>query len=163
MAGARGLRHVRRRLRRASRPAANPDAGRLGRPSAAARLSADRGSGGVQGAHAQGAERDHPVLPAPQSIGVGRGPAPGERMSGLTRETLTLNMGPQHPSTHGVLRLVLELEGEIVRTCTPVIGYLHTGIEKEMRSEEHTSELQSRGHLVCRLLLEKKNKKKRKS
>jgi NADH-quinone oxidoreductase subunit D len=44
--------------------------------------------------------------------------------------TLTVNMGPQHPSTHGVLRLVLELEGEIVRSVTPVIGYLHTGIEK---------------------------------
>jgi NADH-quinone oxidoreductase subunit D len=44
--------------------------------------------------------------------------------------TLTVNMGPQHPSTHGVLRLVLELEGEIVKSLTPVIGYLHTGIEK---------------------------------
>jgi NADH-quinone oxidoreductase subunit D len=50
----------------------------------------------------------------------------------LTRETLTINMGPQHPSTHGVLRLVLELEGETVVSCRPVIGYLHTGIEKEM-------------------------------
>jgi len=58
-------------------------------------------------------------------------------MSELTRETLTLNMGPQHPSTHGVLRLVLELEGEIVRTCTPVIGYLHTGIEKEMETRTY--------------------------
>jgi len=45
-------------------------------------------------------------------------------------ETLTVNMGPQHPSTHGVLRLVLELDGETVRKVTPVIGYLHTGIEK---------------------------------
>jgi NADH-quinone oxidoreductase subunit D len=44
--------------------------------------------------------------------------------------TLTVNMGPQHPSTHGVLRLVLELEGETVRAIKPVIGYLHTGIEK---------------------------------
>ncbi len=58
-------------------------------------------------------------------------------MSELTRETLTLNMGPQHPSTHGVLRLVLELEGEIVRKCTPVIGYLHTGIEKEMETRTY--------------------------
>ena len=39
-------------------------------------------------------------------------------------------MGPQHPSTHGVLRLVLKLEGETVVDCTPVIGYLHRGIEK---------------------------------
>ncbi len=46
------------------------------------------------------------------------------------KRSLTLNMGPQHPSTHGVLRLVLELDGEVVRRCEPVIGYLHTGIEK---------------------------------
>ncbi len=44
--------------------------------------------------------------------------------------TMTINMGPQHPSTHGVLRLVLELDGEVVVKCTPHIGYLHTGIEK---------------------------------
>ncbi|HEX2027275.1 MAG TPA: NADH-quinone oxidoreductase subunit D [Nitriliruptorales bacterium] len=43
---------------------------------------------------------------------------------------LTVNLGPQHPSTHGVLRLVLELEGETVHRVQPVIGYLHTGIEK---------------------------------
>ena len=58
-------------------------------------------------------------------------------MRDVTPQTLTLNMGPQHPSTHGVLRLVLELEGEIVRTCTPVIGYLHTGIEKEMETRTY--------------------------
>ena len=45
-------------------------------------------------------------------------------------ETMTLNMGPQHPSTHGVLRIVLDLEGETVRKAVPHIGYLHTGIEK---------------------------------
>jgi NADH-quinone oxidoreductase subunit D len=46
------------------------------------------------------------------------------------REIMTVNMGPQHPSTHGVLRLVLELDGEIVVSAAPTIGYLHTGIEK---------------------------------
>ena len=50
------------------------------------------------------------------------------------QETMTINMGPSHPSTHGVLRLVLELDGEIVRKCTPHIGYLHTGIEKTMEN-----------------------------
>ncbi len=44
---------------------------------------------------------------------------------------MTLNMGPQHPSTHGVLRLQLELDGETIISCRPDIGYLHTGIEKE--------------------------------
>jgi NADH-quinone oxidoreductase subunit D len=48
----------------------------------------------------------------------------------LHTETMTVNMGPQHPSTHGVLRLVLELDGEVVQSATPSIGYLHTGIEK---------------------------------
>ena len=49
---------------------------------------------------------------------------------GAEDETMIINMGPQHPSTHGVLRLVLELDGETVVSCAPVIGYLHTGIEK---------------------------------
>jgi NADH-quinone oxidoreductase subunit D len=51
-------------------------------------------------------------------------------MAELRTETMTINMGPQHPSTHGVLRLVLELDGEIVNSAKVTIGYLHTGIEK---------------------------------
>jgi NADH-quinone oxidoreductase subunit D len=47
-----------------------------------------------------------------------------------TTETMTVNMGPQHPSTHGVLRLVLELDGEVVVKAVPHIGFLHRGIEK---------------------------------
>jgi NADH-quinone oxidoreductase subunit D len=50
---------------------------------------------------------------------------------------MTLNMGPQHPSTHGVLRLVLELDGEVVVRCVPHIGYLHTGIEKGLESKRY--------------------------
>ena len=46
-------------------------------------------------------------------------------------ETMIINMGPQHPSTHGVLRLMLELDGEVVLRTKPVIGYLHTGMEKQ--------------------------------
>ncbi len=45
-------------------------------------------------------------------------------------QTMIINMGPQHPSTHGVLRLMLELQGETVLRCKPIIGYLHTGMEK---------------------------------
>jgi NADH-quinone oxidoreductase subunit D len=49
---------------------------------------------------------------------------------GLESELMTINMGPHHPSTHGVLRLILTLEGEVVRDIKPIIGYVHTGIEK---------------------------------
>ncbi len=52
-------------------------------------------------------------------------------------ETMLLNMGPQHPSTHGVLRLLLELDGEIVVNCIPDIGFLHTGVEKNMESKTY--------------------------
>jgi NADH-quinone oxidoreductase subunit D len=51
-------------------------------------------------------------------------------MAEIRSETMTVNMGPQHPSTHGVLRLVMELDGEVVQNVIPTIGYLHTGIEK---------------------------------
>jgi NADH-quinone oxidoreductase subunit D len=51
-------------------------------------------------------------------------------MPAIRTETMTVNMGPQHPSTHGVLRLVLELDGEVILSAAPTIGYLHTGIEK---------------------------------
>ena len=50
----------------------------------------------------------------------------------LDEERIVVNMGPQHPSTHGVLRLVMELEGESVTAARTVIGYLHTGIEKNL-------------------------------
>src|SRR6187200_2232890 len=51
------------------------------------------------------------------------------------RKRMTLNMGPQHPSTHGVLRVVLELDGETVMSARPDIGFLHTGIEKECEAK----------------------------
>ncbi len=55
----------------------------------------------------------------------------------LEGETMLLNMGPQHPSTHGVLRLLLELEGEEIINCIPDIGFLHTGIEKNMEAKTY--------------------------
>src|SRR4026208_61916 len=51
-------------------------------------------------------------------------------MADVRTETMTVNMGPQHPSTHGVLRRVRGLDGETVVSVQPTIGYLHTGIEK---------------------------------
>jgi NADH-quinone oxidoreductase subunit D len=64
-------------------------------------------------------------------------PATIETVTG-SANTMVLNMGPQHPSTHGVLRVVLELEGEIVVKARPVIGYLHTGIEKNMEAKTYS-------------------------
>jgi NADH-quinone oxidoreductase subunit D len=53
-------------------------------------------------------------------------------------QTMVLNMGPQHPSTHGVLRVILEMDGEIVVKAQPVIGYLHTGIEKSCEAKTYS-------------------------
>jgi NADH-quinone oxidoreductase subunit D len=55
----------------------------------------------------------------------------------LTGETMLLNMGPQHPSTHGVLRVLLELDGETIVNCISDIGYLHTGIEKNIEAKTY--------------------------
>ncbi len=57
------------------------------------------------------------------------------------RETMVMNMGPQHPATHGVLRIELELDGETVVDARPLIGYLHTGIEKNMEAKTYTQAL----------------------
>lgn len=62
-------------------------------------------------------------------------PIPGKPLTTPTHghhglKLVTINMGPQHPATHGVLRLKVSLEGEIVRDCEPVLGYLHRGTEK---------------------------------
>jgi NADH-quinone oxidoreductase subunit D len=67
-----------------------------------------------------GADRDPFVGPGEDLLSTGE----------IRQETMVINMGPQHPSTHGVLRLLLELDGETVVACTPIVGYLHTGIEK---------------------------------
>ena len=55
----------------------------------------------------------------------------------VSGETVLLNMGPQHPATHGVLRVLLELDGEIVVNAIPDIGFLHTGVEKEIESKTY--------------------------
>src|ERR1700734_379019 len=55
----------------------------------------------------------------------------------LSGEVMELNLGPQHPSTHGVLRIKLRLDGELILAAEPVIGYLHTGIEKECETRTY--------------------------
>jgi NADH-quinone oxidoreductase subunit D len=67
---------------------------------------------------------------APTTPITSEAPTVDARTGEIRQETMIINMGPQHPSTHGVLRLLLELDGETVIKCTPIIGYLHTGIEK---------------------------------
>lgn len=61
----------------------------------------------------------------------------GIEIDPVDESTLVINMGPQHPSTHGVLRLVLELDGEVIVRVTPHIGYVHTGIEKEGEFQQY--------------------------
>ena len=57
--------------------------------------------------------------------------------SGMKTQEYFINMGPQHPSTHGVLRLVLELDGEIIKKVIPHIGYIHRSIEKMCESDNY--------------------------
>ena len=72
---------------------------------------------------------DTVATPIPESAAI--------EASGPKPRSLSLNMGPQHPSTHGVLRLELELDGETIVKCRPDIGYLHTGIEKEFEVKNY--------------------------
>jgi NADH-quinone oxidoreductase subunit D len=85
-------------------------------------LSARRGTARVELGRELGA-----VLRVPEGAALDPGDIDLERRDD---ETMIINMGPQHPSTHGVLRLMLELDGEVVLRTKPVIGYLHTGMEK---------------------------------
>ncbi len=67
---------------------------------------------------------------------LGPGMFPEAAVDGLEADRMVINMGPQHPATHGVLRLVLQLDGETVERCIPHIGYLHTGFEKTCEYRE---------------------------
>ncbi|MBA3760657.1 MAG: NADH-quinone oxidoreductase subunit D, partial [Gemmatimonadales bacterium] len=66
----------------------------------------------------------------PTRVPLGLDEENGQYREDLGAERMLVNIGPQHPATHGVLRLVLELEGETVKRCIPHIGYLHSGFEK---------------------------------
>src|SRR5687767_16024860 len=71
--------------------------------------------------------KDTPARIAAADAAVSSGPGPQGELVG---EKMVLNMGPSHPSTHGVLRIVLELDGEIITRAIPDVGYLHRGGEK---------------------------------
>jgi len=73
------------------------------------------------------------AVPIPESAAV--------EATGAKPRSLSLNMGPQHPSTHGVLRLELELDGETILKCRTDIGYLHTGIEKEFEVKTYQQDV----------------------
>lgn len=90
--------------------------------------SATRASQDPYGATSNDVDADTPVLNA----SGGDWADISEEAYALHEERIVVNMGPQHPSTHGVLRLILELDGETVTEARGTIGYLHTGIEKNM-------------------------------
>src|SRR5262249_16751876 len=127
----------------------DPDARRLAGPPATQGLPARRHPGGVQGRDdpAAGHAEELPLMASTSGTSeAGFDTSEGRvfTVSGQDWDSLTdqpgefadervvVNMGPQHPSTHGVLRLILELEGETVTEARCGIGYLHTGIEKNM-------------------------------
>lgn len=82
------------------------------------------------------------------------GPSFETKMERISDHEMLLNMGPQHPSTHGVLRVVLKLDGEVVTGGVPDLGYLHRGVEKlaENRTFGHFIILTDRDDYLCAML-----------
>jgi NADH-quinone oxidoreductase subunit D len=71
------------------------------------------------------------------ALGGPAGESTEDRGTAMTQELLTLNFGPHHPATHGVLRLLVTLQGEVVRDIKPIVGYVHTGIEKTAEDKSY--------------------------
>ncbi len=81
---------------------------------------------------------EHETLERPgETIGTSPIERTGLEDTDVEHELLTINMGPHHPATHGVLRLLVQLEGEVVRDVKPIVGYLHTGIEKNCEEKPY--------------------------
>src|SRR5690606_779874 len=149
LARARDLGLLRDHLRRAPRARAHRDARRLARPPPAQGLPAGWHQRRAQGRAHPARSRSEVVLVTTSTQGFTEEAASGarsfeatggdwsdiaEEAARLGEERIVVNMGPQHPSTHGVLRLMLEIDGETVTEARCGIGYLHTGIEK---TKEH--------------------------
>ena len=118
-------------------PRADPHAGRLGRPSAAQGLPARRRAGALLGGRVTRLRRPPGSTTAPAS----RSPCPTileiDPAEHDLEDILQVNFGPNHPSTHGVLRLIVDLDGERIAGIRAVIGYLHTGFEKTMEQKTY--------------------------
>lgn len=152
LARARDLRLLRARLRRAPRPHPDHDAGRLAGLPAAQGLPARRHRRRVQGRPDPGSGPAEVVLLMSTPHATPRATTEGtvytvtggdwdevvESAAKSDDERIIVNMGPQHPSTHGVLRLILEIDGETVTEARCGIGYLHTGIEKNLEFRNWT-------------------------
>ncbi|SPE53049.1 NADH-quinone oxidoreductase subunit D (fragment) [Verrucomicrobia bacterium] len=82
--------------------------------------------------------RDAAGRAAETAQALAESPPPGEEGAELNGEKMVLNMGPSHPATHGVLRIVLELDGEIITRAVPEVGYLHRGDEKIAENMTYT-------------------------
>src|SRR5690606_19491297 len=144
----RGVRRAGRRRHRADDERAVAERARRARGGARPRAHDDRADGarrrrgGPDGGHpsaraarVDGARAGGAPHAAARHLRAGRGRTLGD-MPELRTETMTVNMGPQHPSTHGVFRLVLELDGETIVSAKSTIGYLHTGIEKTAENKK---------------------------
>src|SRR3954469_4414208 len=85
--------------------------------------------------------RQVPYRERERSVSMERLDAPDQPQYGTEgdqeTELFTINIGPHHPATHGVLRLLTTLEGETVRQVVPIVGYVHTGIEKSCEDQEY--------------------------
>src|SRR5260370_36035934 len=123
LAGTRNLRSLWNPLQGSPRPEAHFASGRLGRVSLAPRLS--RRGLSRRAEHGRNVQEKHDAMTTVDTV------------TG-TAKTMVLNMGPHHPSTHGVLRILLELDGETVVKAVPDLGYLHTGIEKSCEDKTYS-------------------------
>ncbi len=100
------------------------------------------------------------TLPGPQGAvneaadSILSGPSFATKMERISEHEMLLNMGPQHPSTHGVLRVALRMDGEVVKAAVPDVGYLHRGVEKlaEHRTYSQFIILTDRDDYVCAIL-----------